>query len=331
MDEAAALYEEALRGCRKVLGNREITTLISINNLGMILQKQGKPAKAAPLLEEVLQAKRALLGDSHQSTLTSMNNLGVLLANDLGKLNEAGPLLKEALRGRRMTLGDRHQETLTSVLNMAELLAEQGRLEEAAALFEEELQACREMLGDDDQSTLRSIQNLADLRQEQASVKCRPCPCILAYTLANPLTHSCTRTLVLTNSHLTTHHSLIYSTHLYLEQARSDEAAALREEARALHPSLSAEPIKEPINDLDSGASRNETGDSNSDLPCSQEAANDTSPLADEPTPLRWSRRLAAFRSPRNSPPASHRSCEEWTSYDETDYGTEPPTPSRYQ
>ena len=199
LDEAAALYEEALRGCRKVLGNREITTLISINNLGMLLQKQGKPAKAAPLLEEVLQAKRALLGDSHQSTLTSMNNLGVLLANDLGKLNEAGPLLKEALRGRRMTLGDRHQETLTSVLNMAELLAEQGRLEEAAALFEEELQACREMLGDDDQSTLRSIQNLADLRQEQASVKCLPCPRILAYSLANPFSHS------LTNTHSGTH------------------------------------------------------------------------------------------------------------------------------
>jgi tetratricopeptide (TPR) repeat protein len=323
LDEAAALYEEALRGCRKVLGNREITTLISIGNLGMLLQKQGKPTKAAPLLEEVLQAKRALIGDYHQSTLTSMNNLGVLLANDLGKLNEAGPLLKEALRGRRTTLGDRHQETLTSVLSMAELLAEQGRLEEASALFEEELQACREMLGDGHQSTLRSIQNLAYLRQKQASVKCRPsCPRILAYSLAHPLTDSLTHSHVPPLTYPLITHSLTH-THsptrfTYLKQGRCDEAAALHEEARALHPSLS----EQPINNLDSSASRNDTGDGNSDLPCSQ-VAND-SPLVGEPT-------AAASYSPRNSPPASYRSCEEWTSYEETEYGTEPPTPSRYQ
>ena len=58
MDEAAALYEEALRGCRETLGDRGLNTLTSINNLGMLLQQQGKPTKAAPLLEEVLQAKR---------------------------------------------------------------------------------------------------------------------------------------------------------------------------------------------------------------------------------------------------------------------------------
>ena len=307
-----------------MLGNREITTLISIGNLGMLLQKQGKPTKAAPLLEEVLQAKRALIGDYHQSTLTSMNNLGVLLANDLGKLNEAGPLLKEALRGRRTTLGDRHQETLTSVLNMAELLAEQGRLEEASALFEEELQACREMLGDGHQSTLRSIQNLAYLRQKQASVNA----VLLAhvYLLTHSPIHSPTHSHTLTYPPSLTHSSLTHSlTHThsptrftYLKQGRSDEAAALREEARALHPSLS----EQPINNLDSSASRNDTGDGNSDLPCSQ-VANDSS-LVGEPT-------SAASYSPRNSLPASYRSCEEWTSCDETEYGTEPPTPLRYQ
>ena len=58
MDEAAALYEEALRGCRETLGDRDLTTLTSINNLGILLEKQGKPTKAAPLLVEVLQAKR---------------------------------------------------------------------------------------------------------------------------------------------------------------------------------------------------------------------------------------------------------------------------------
>ena len=77
MDEAAALYEEALFECRKSLGDRELLQkLISINNLGLLLQKQGKPTKAAPLLGEVLQAKRELLGDCHRSTLASMNNLG---------------------------------------------------------------------------------------------------------------------------------------------------------------------------------------------------------------------------------------------------------------
>ena len=79
-----------------VTGDRHPRTLISINNLGMLLKAQGKLDEAGVLYREALEASRATLGDRHPSTLSSINNLGMLLQAQ-GELDEAGVLLREAL------------------------------------------------------------------------------------------------------------------------------------------------------------------------------------------------------------------------------------------
>ena len=87
-----------------------LSTLASINNLGLLFKAQGKLEEAEPLYREALEGKRATLGDRHLTPSASINNLG-LLFQDQGKLEEAEPLFREALEGMRATLGDRHPHT----------------------------------------------------------------------------------------------------------------------------------------------------------------------------------------------------------------------------
>ena len=121
LEEARPLLEEALQAQRETLGDRHRSTLISIGNMGQLLQAMGKLEEAMPLYEEALQGKRETLGDRHPSTLTSISNMGDLLKN-MGKLEEARPLLEEVVQVGKETLGDRHPHTLIFTQHLDQLL-----------------------------------------------------------------------------------------------------------------------------------------------------------------------------------------------------------------
>jgi hypothetical protein len=177
-------------------------------------------------------------------------------------------------------------------------------------------------------------------------------------------------------THLLNTHSLTHSLTILLEQGRPDEAAALLEEARARYPSSSAGPIHgldtgASRNNAGEGSSYllsssreagsgsfpfvDETTTAASYFGRSSRRASRGAPATtgapgwhpcenrdNEPASARVScsssvadeASLVLFRAP-SSP---WRSCEEWSSYDETEqdgtepptpYGTEPPTPYR--
>ena len=147
-------------------GSRRVT---SINNQGLLLQKQGKLDEAEPLLRKALEMSRATLGDRHPDTVTSFSNLGSVL-QDQGKLKEAAPLLREALDALRATLGDRHPDTLAAMNNLGMLLYSQGNVDEAQPLLRESLETCRATLGDRHSDTLAAIDNLGSLLQDQGKL-----------------------------------------------------------------------------------------------------------------------------------------------------------------
>jgi hypothetical protein len=74
------------------------------NQLGRLLQAQGKLDEAAVLIREALEAGRATLGDCHPHTLISISNLGRLL-HDQGRLgvwrrgSEKSPGLRKSIEG----------------------------------------------------------------------------------------------------------------------------------------------------------------------------------------------------------------------------------------
>ena len=73
-------------GCwaRSILG-----TLISVGNLALLYQDQGRYGEAEPLLKRALEAKERVLGREHPDTLTSVNNLAVLY-RDQGRYARGG-------------------------------------------------------------------------------------------------------------------------------------------------------------------------------------------------------------------------------------------------
>ncbi len=126
----------ALKIRRRLLGEDHPHTLISINNIGLLLQEQGKLGEAEPLLREALQRRRRVLGDDHPGTLISINNMGSLL-QEQGKLDQAEPLLREALTGRRKKLGPAAVPTTQTAGKLVKVLSGLHRDGEADAILKE--------------------------------------------------------------------------------------------------------------------------------------------------------------------------------------------------
>ena len=57
-EEAESLHREALIGRQRLLGNTHSSTLLSLNNLGLLLQYQGRLSEAEPYLRESYEAER---------------------------------------------------------------------------------------------------------------------------------------------------------------------------------------------------------------------------------------------------------------------------------
>jgi serine/threonine protein kinase/Tfp pilus assembly protein PilF len=168
-DEARPLLERALESRRRVLGEEDPDTLVSIDMMGILLQRQGKLAEAEPYFREALEKRRRVLGKEDPQTLISMSQMGVLLW-DQGKLAEAEPYFREALEKMRRVLGEEHPYTLETIANLGTLLWDQGKLAEAEPYYRESVEKYRRLLGEEDGDTLTSIGNLGSLLQAQGKL-----------------------------------------------------------------------------------------------------------------------------------------------------------------
>ena len=106
-----------------VANAQQAARLMSVINLGSLLQLQGRLDEAQPLCQQALQACRAMLGPREPLTLAAMDNLGQLFARS-GRFGAAEALFREALDGSVNTLGSSHPMTLQCVTNLRLLLLE---------------------------------------------------------------------------------------------------------------------------------------------------------------------------------------------------------------
>ena len=154
LEEARLLYEERLQERRERLGDRDPTTLNSMNDLASLLKRMGQLEEARPLYEEVRRGRSQLLFSMCQ------------LLEDMGKPEEARPLLEEELQVCRETLGDRDPSTRHSIFLLARLLEKQGKLVEAIPLFTEELEGHVLLYGMEDKMTRRKAKLLVSYLRE---------------------------------------------------------------------------------------------------------------------------------------------------------------------
>src|SRR2546430_1263907 len=86
--EAEQMYQRALAGNEKALGRDHTSTLMTVNNFGLLYWNQGKLAEAEQRYVRALAGYEKALGPDHTSTLAIVHNLGFLYRNQ-GKLAEA--------------------------------------------------------------------------------------------------------------------------------------------------------------------------------------------------------------------------------------------------
>ena len=78
-NQEVAKLKKTIKEQEVSLGVEHEDTLASVNNLGSLLQDQGKLAEAEPFFRRALEGRERTLGRDHPDTLASVNNLGSLL------------------------------------------------------------------------------------------------------------------------------------------------------------------------------------------------------------------------------------------------------------
>ena len=164
--DSQEMYQQELELNEEVLGKENPLTVISMNNLAVMLSNQGKYDEAERIYPQALALSEKVLGKDHPDTLSSMNNLAGLLKNQ-GKYDEAEPVYRQTLALREKVLAKEHPDTLCSMNNLAALLDSQGKYDEAEPIYRQALALQEKVLGKEHPNTLISMSNLAWLLNNQ--------------------------------------------------------------------------------------------------------------------------------------------------------------------
>ena len=164
-EAARELFEQVIR-IREVLGKTHPDTLTTMNNLALVLNRQGKYVEAEAMNRQTLEITEEVLGKTHPDTLTTMNNLALVL-NGQGKYVEAEAMNRQTLKISEEVLGKTHPNTLTTMNNLAGVLDMQGKYADAEAMNRQTLEITEEVLGKTHPDTLMTMNNLAVVLDKQ--------------------------------------------------------------------------------------------------------------------------------------------------------------------
>jgi tetratricopeptide (TPR) repeat protein len=158
-----AAYEKGMEAqtmCQKLLGKEHPDTLMSMDNLALVLDSQGKYVEAEEMHRQVLKLRKKVLGKEHPDTLMSMNNLASVLDSH-GKYVEAEEMNRQVLKLKKKVLGKEHPDTWTSMSNLASVLYSQSKYVKAEEMNRQVLKLREKMLGKEHPNTLTSMDNLS--------------------------------------------------------------------------------------------------------------------------------------------------------------------------
>jgi tetratricopeptide (TPR) repeat protein len=115
-----------------------MSTLDTVNNLGILYKNQGKLAEAEAIYIRALEGYEKALGPDHTSTLDTVNNLGTLYS-DQGKLAEAEAMYIRALQGYEDALGleltSSYLPALNTMFAFGELFSQTDREDIAKVMY----------------------------------------------------------------------------------------------------------------------------------------------------------------------------------------------------
>jgi tetratricopeptide (TPR) repeat protein len=122
LEEAASLYQRALRIFRRRLGNKSGEVAINLSNLAALRHGQRRPREAEALYRQSLALQEAIFGRGHPEVGMTLNNLAVLM-REKGDATAAAALYRRAVSIFEKVLGPRHPHTVTSRANYQDLVS----------------------------------------------------------------------------------------------------------------------------------------------------------------------------------------------------------------
>jgi non-specific serine/threonine protein kinase/serine/threonine-protein kinase len=128
------LFLRTLEKQRRVLGNEDPDTLITIQKLGSFYLKRFEYSKAAPYVEELVTTGKRVYPEDHLMMLAIYNDQAALFTGQ-GKLMEAGGAFKRLFELSTKLYGADHDSTIAFALNQAACLVFQKQFQEAEDVY----------------------------------------------------------------------------------------------------------------------------------------------------------------------------------------------------
>ncbi|HEV3030602.1 MAG TPA: tetratricopeptide repeat protein [Polyangia bacterium] len=126
LEEAARLYERALRVFRRRLGGASAEVALNLSSLASLRQQQGRSSDAGRLFAQAVRLQERVFGRGHPEVAMTLHNLA-FHEHAEGRLARAAFLYARAHRAFRSVLGPRHPHTRLSAANLRAVTAERRR------------------------------------------------------------------------------------------------------------------------------------------------------------------------------------------------------------
>jgi len=155
-DKSEEMHRAALAICRNSFGPEGLAAATSLNDLSLVLFKEGNPAEAERVAIEALTIRRRLLGSENSHVASSLNNLATVYRYQ-HKFAEAEKLIREALGIRQTLFGNESSEVADSLHNLSYILIDQGKRAEGEATARELLALRKRLSGNEHPSVASAL------------------------------------------------------------------------------------------------------------------------------------------------------------------------------
>jgi eukaryotic-like serine/threonine-protein kinase len=156
---AEPLLSEAIDLRRRVLGPEHRDTLRAKEEMGLLLNQQGRHSEAEKMDRESLDVARRVLGVDDRETLALQSNLAWTI-HSAGRFAESEQLARATFDTQRRVLGERDPDTLLSMRRLALLLSLMNRLPEAESLTRQIIDLRTRISGPENPETLHAMTDL---------------------------------------------------------------------------------------------------------------------------------------------------------------------------
>ncbi|MBX3414660.1 MAG: CHAT domain-containing protein [Pirellulales bacterium] len=158
--EAAELTTQALEIRRRLLGDDNRYTIVSLSSLGSLHRKLGDYEHARAEAEEALARRRKLLGEGHPDVTIDMSFLGIL-CRKMGDFERTKELYHAVLERDLATHGETSTQVASDMNNLAVLYEDMGRPSQALPFARHSVEIHTQLNGEQHVDTLNAINTLA--------------------------------------------------------------------------------------------------------------------------------------------------------------------------